>query len=362
MACTIEMHRISSALFFAGDTMARKPSVWFREQDEWYYTTFKGQQTKLSRDEHEAERMFHELHAKAPEEQMENGNRPSAGRTADLFLDFSKKNHDPDTFKHYKSLLQRFCDSVGKGRKVADLRPHHVTTWMDKHPHWSGSTRAAAVAAILACLNWAIEQGYIASHPLARLKRGRYERRERIMTQVERDSVFKAIKDPGFRYFLRFLELTGCRPFSEAAAIEAKDVSLPHSTITLQQHKNRRKTGKSRIIYLSPQARELVSALVVLHPEGPIFRNGISGEPWTKQSVQKRFHRLCKNLGLQDVSAYTFRHQYITQALERGVSIEMVAELVGNSPNTIYRHYNHIAQRPGMLAAAARIAEPEAAK
>jgi integrase len=339
--------------------MARKPSVWFREQDGWYYTTFKGHQTKLSQDKVEAERMFQELHARPPEELPENPKRPTLGKTADLFLDFSEKNHDPGTFKHYKSMLQRFCNSAGKARKVADLRPHHVTTWLDKHSHWSESTRAAAVAVVLACLNWAVEQGYITSHPLTRLKRGRYERRDRLMSPAERDSVFGAIKDPAFVHFLRFLELTGCRPFSEAAKIEAKHVSLADNTVTLKQHKNRKKTGKIRIIYLSPQAREMVAALVVLHPEGSIFRNGISGAPWTKQSVQKRFYRICKKLGLQDVSAYTFRHQYITQALERGVSIEIVAELVGNSPNTIYRHYNHIAQRPGMLQAAATIAEPE---
>jgi site-specific recombinase XerD len=75
------------------------------------------------------------------------------------------------------------------------------------------------------------------------------------------------------------------------------------------------------------------------------------------EAAMKRCHRICTNLGLKGVSAYVLRHGYITQALERGVSIEVVAELVGNSPATIYKHYSHIAQRPGMLQAAARIAE-----
>ena len=236
--------------------MARKPSVWFREQDGFYYTTFRGEQTKLSRDKDEAERLFHGLHAQPPEEQRDDSRRLSVGKVCDLFLEYAQNSLDPETYKHYKSKLNRYCAHVGKGRKVADLKPFHVTTWCDAYRHWSESTRAAAIAVVLACLNWAVEQGYLSSHPLTRLKRGRYERRERILTDQERDALFAEIKDPTLRQFLRFLELTGCRPFSEAARITALDVNVAAGTITLHHHKNRKRTGKSRIIYLAPQARD----------------------------------------------------------------------------------------------------------
>lgn len=335
--------------------MGRRATVWHREQDGYYYTTYRGEQQKLSQDKDEAERLFHELHAQQPP--PEDYRRYSIGKIADMFLDFSQKNHSPDTYKHYRCMLNRFCTHVGKTRLVAELKNHHVTAFMDAYRHWSESTRAAAVAVILACLNWAVEEGYLSSHPLARLKRGRYERRERILTDAERDALFAAVKDPAFRHFLRFIELTGCRPFSEAAKITAQDVNVGQGVITLKEHKNRKRTGKPRFIYLSPSARELVAALLVLNPTGPLFRNPMSGCPWGKQSVQRRFHRLCKECGIKGVSAYVFRHSYITQALEKGVPVEVVAELVGNSPATIHKHYAHLAQREGVLKAAARIAE-----
>jgi site-specific recombinase XerD len=337
-----------------GAIMGRRASVWFREQDGFYYTTYCGEQKKLSQDKGEAERIFHELHAQQPA--PENVHRYSIGKIADMFLDYSEKHHDPDTFKHYKSMLNRFCAHVGKGKKVADLRPYHVTSWCDAYRHWSESTRAAAIAVLLACLNWAVEEGHLQSHPLTRVKRGRYERRDRILAPQERDALFKEVKDPNFGYFLKFLEWTGCRPFSEAAQIEAENVDLNARIVTLRNHKNRKKNGKPRIIYLCPEAKEILAALMVLNPTGKLFRNSHTGLPWTKQTVQRRFYRICKRANLKGVSAYVLRHQYITQALEKGVSVEIVAELVGNSPATIHKHYCHVGKRTERLEAAARIA------
>jgi integrase len=334
--------------------LGRRASVWYREQDGWFYTTYRGEQKKLSQKKDEAERIFHELHAQQPE--PENVHRYSIGKIADLFLDFSHKHHDPDTYKHYKCMLNRFCSNIGKGKKVADLKQHHVTIWCDAYRHWAESTRAAAIAVLLACLNWAVEEGYLQSHPLTRLKRGRYERRDRILTEKEREALFRAVTDSNFKHFLRFLELTGCRPFSEAAQIEACHVDLNNRIVTLANHKNRKKTSKPRIIYLCPEAIDLLAALITLHSTGRLFRNSHTGLPWTKQTVQRRFYRLCKKAGLKGVSAYVLRHQYITQALEKGVSVEIVAELVGNSPATIHKHYCHVGQRKERLEAAARIA------
>jgi hypothetical protein len=48
--------------------MARKPSLWFREQGRHFYTTVRGVQHKLSKDKPEAERLFHALLASLPDE------------------------------------------------------------------------------------------------------------------------------------------------------------------------------------------------------------------------------------------------------------------------------------------------------
>src|SRR5262245_1810854 len=95
--------------FRAWCSMARKPSVWFREQDGWFYTTLKGKQIKLSQDEKEAEREFHALLAKRTDEPVTLA-RLSLKKLADEFLDWCRTNVAPDTFKWRRRALQTLCD------------------------------------------------------------------------------------------------------------------------------------------------------------------------------------------------------------------------------------------------------------
>jgi hypothetical protein len=78
--------------------MARKPSVWFREQDGWYYTTVAGKQIKLSQVKDEAETEFHSLLSRHKTKAEPNLSRPSLRRLCDDFLEWTQKNTTPDTF------------------------------------------------------------------------------------------------------------------------------------------------------------------------------------------------------------------------------------------------------------------------
>lgn len=56
----------------------------------------------------------------------------------DLFLDHSQRHNKPRTYEWYKSFLQDFSDRYGR-LKVEDLKPFHVTRWLDSHPAWKGA-------------------------------------------------------------------------------------------------------------------------------------------------------------------------------------------------------------------------------
>jgi site-specific recombinase XerD len=59
-------------------------------------------------------------------------------------------------------------------------------------------------------------------------------------------------------------------------------------------------------------------------------------------------------LKLPRATIYAFRHSYCTDALAKGISANVLAELVGNSAVTIARNYDHLSKkRESMLAAAA---------
>ena len=58
-------------------------------------------------------------------------------------------------------------------------------------------------------------------------------------------------------------------------------------------------------------------------------------------------------LGLEKASLYAYRHTFLTDALSKGMSADVLAELAGNSAITIARNYSHLSKkRDAMLAAA----------
>jgi site-specific recombinase XerD len=64
--------------------------------------------------------------------------------------------------------------------------------------------------------------------------------------------------------------------------------------------------------------------------------------------------RLKVELGLDPaVVFYSYRHTFLTNALERGVDVATVAELTGTSISMIQKHYGHLASKHDHLRAAA---------
>jgi hypothetical protein len=110
---------------------------------------------------------------------------PGAIAAADLFglfLDAAKASTAPRTYEYYRDRLKPFGQSLGR-RKAEDLKPLHVTQWMDAHPTWGQATRRAVVVAARRACCWGVEQGLIDVDPLARLKRPRMPRRRGITAE-----------------------------------------------------------------------------------------------------------------------------------------------------------------------------------
>ena len=84
-------------------------------------------------------------------------------QVCDLFLDYSEKHHTEDTYRGYKDFLQDFCELYG-ALLANDLKPLHVTRWLDSHPGWNGSRRNAVVA-VKRAFNWADAEGLLQPKP-----------------------------------------------------------------------------------------------------------------------------------------------------------------------------------------------------
>ena len=129
--------------------------------------------------------------------------------------------------------------------------------------------------------------------------------------------------------------------------VTAEDVDFD-SGVWILKGKTTVRTGKDRVIYLTPKLKELTRRLVAKYPEGPIFRNE-DGNPWNRQAVNCRFRRKKnrKNDPLdRDITAYIYRGTWATDALEAGVPDATVAELMGHSGTAIlHKHYSKLREK-----------------
>jgi integrase len=272
-----------------------------------------------------------------------------------MFLDHAKESVKPLTVEFYVRHLGGFGRAWGD-EWAREIRPRHVLEWLAGKP-WASSTRRGAVACVKRAFSWGTAQGYLASDPLAAMPKPPVRRRETIPTSADVEAILAASRCRAFRDFLVAVMETGCRP-GEAARVTAREFDPDAGTWTMEG-KTSGKTGRPRVVILTPLVTALCRDLARANPSGPLFRNSRGG-PWTRHAYGHQFRRLRARLGMgKEAAAGGLRHLWITDALEKGVPIATVAEMAGHTSSAmIDRHYGHLAGRLDHLREAAGKVRP----
>ncbi len=335
----------------------RQPEPWYRTSKGAWYVQVAGTKHRLAKGPKDETRKvafdaFYKLMASRPEN-VPKPDKLTVATVCDLFLDHSKKNHEPDTYKLYRYFLQSFCNSSGRSLAV-EIKPFHISRWLDDHPKWKASRRHAALA-VKRAFAWVDKQGLLSPSPLRSLEVDANNRRTRVLTPAERAEILAAIRDEQFREFTFAMLETGCRP-GEVAKVTAQNVNLDLGIWMFEKHKTSRKTKKPRVVYLTAELVELSRKLMSKYPEGPLFRGPRGQKPFSSNGIRCRFRRLREKLPhLKHFVAYSARHTYCTTALMNGVPIAQVAELMGHSSTDMVSSvYGHLAEQVGHMRDAAK--------
>lgn len=335
------------------------PRPWWRKTNKAWYATIGGQQELLCKAPSKADRKGRdradtELQKKLALRQTIGYNATVVG-VLEEFLTWSEKNQAHGTYYGHRLYLQDLLDHL-EVAFVRELKPIHLTKWVDGHGTWGNASKRGAIISVKRAFNWAVDEGLIEKNPFARVKRPPPGRREVLVPDESHKRVLRATDRP-FRRVARIMRATGCRPI-EVRMVTAKDVNLDLGgwvfPVGHPANKTGRKTQRPRITYLPPSMLRLVKALMKRYPKGQLFRNRY-GKPWSCNAIRLRWKRLRKKLGLPEgTCSYAYRHTFTTEGLERGVPVATMAELLGHQDlGMISRHYGHLAQKSQHLRAAA---------
>ncbi|MDB9509758.1 tyrosine-type recombinase/integrase [Kamptonema animale CS-326] len=202
---------------------------------------------------------------------------------------------------------------------------------------------------INACCQWACDEELISRNPfvnLPKIKAMKTQNKIDPFTKHERDIIITAFERdrPHYAPFVKFLFWTGCRP-SEAIGLQWKHIAPDLSRITFVEavvEKNRKdtKTHTIRKFPVNPQLKSLLQSIKKSPNLETLVFTSVEGCMVDGHNFLEREWTTILN---ENVIAYRVvyncRHTFITLCLEAGVPVTQVAKWVGNSPQTIWKHY-----------------------
>lgn len=254
---------------------------------------------------------------------------------------------------------------------AADISVDLVRRWLKepKQNHkgrksakvWSVATQRDAAHAVKRVLSWASEQGYIKRNPIASLRLKTPKGRVRTISDVEHAALVaasRAQKRNGKQFALYLIAShCGARP-QQIRDVTKEHVHHSGHMWTFTEHKTAAATGRPLNVYLSPCLQTVTKILAANRSSGPLFTQD-SGKPWKKDTIVQRFSRLRKQLGLEDVVAYAYRHTFATNALLAEVPLATVSALLGHTDTRMVSQvYGHLDQHaPHLAEAAAKVAK-----
>ncbi len=256
----------------------------------------------------------------------------------------------PVTLRSYADRLACLSDEIND-LAAQSLRPEIVRQWIARQGQWGPTSRHDRVATIKLAFRWALREGLISTNPLDPLRLPRRKiSREVIPTREDLGKFSEEIKYPELRELFDFILATGCRP-GEAARLEARHYRQSRGLFVIEG-KTTHRTGVKRQVILPEEWIPKIERMIEQRPEGPLFLNS-KGHEWNRSSIGLAFRRARGRAGLgSEVSAYALRHRRITDLLEQGTPLSVVAAIAGHSSSGITsRIYSHVDQAVDLMRA-----------
>lgn len=193
---------------------------WWRDANKAWYGTIGGRQELLCKAPSKSDRKGRER----ADEQLQKrlAARKSIGHDATIvgvleeFLGWSEKNQAHGTYYGHKLYLQDLLDHL-EVAFIRDLKPIHVTKWVDGHKGWGNASKRAAIISAKRALNWAVKQGLIEKNPISSVERPPPGRREVLVPDESHKKVLRAT-DRAFRRVVRVMRATGSRCVRDTVA------------------------------------------------------------------------------------------------------------------------------------------------
>ncbi|GBE29526.1 MAG TPA: hypothetical protein ENH10_03225 [Bacteroidetes bacterium] len=274
---------------------------------------------------------------------------------ANRFLADKQIRTRSSTYRRYRAPANNFVqfmkDSFPKITNAGQVTKAQIDEYLT-HRHsmkMAAATLNMELRAIKAMFNYAIEQGWVEENPAKKIKifnapegAGKPD----FWTQKQVTKILEVSK-PWYRDAFEFLYRTGIRR-EELTHLTWGDVTNlngddPNIAIQGGPQKNGwlPKTGKRRIVPLSPQAATIIRRQQMSTEHSFVFKSKY-GKVMRGNKLRDELARALKELGFEG-NVHKFRHTFASQLVMKNVTLQTVGELLGHSDPQTTMIYAHLA-------------------
>lgn len=251
------------------------------------------------------------------------------------------------SLRHYQSFVRQekssdWCTVSSLRRYFATLRTQNP---YKNHPTRPTENRPMSVETILSYgralkrfCNWLVEEGYLESSPMSRVRLPR--RPKRIPRDVSREdirSLLQATDNPRDRAIILFLASTGVRS-GELRNLRLSNVDLEKRIALV-----RGKGDKERFVFFDNRTAIALLHWLEVRPEVEedfVFTT-FTGKQLTEAGLRQILRRLKKKAGVTNpVSPHRFRHAFAKQWMMNGGDEFSLAKLLGHEDIATTRMYS----------------------
>jgi integrase len=256
---------------------------------------------------------------------------------------------------HYKAL----------GNLIKKVKPKAKDTVWFEQTGYSATVFNQFLGMLRKCLAWAVESGLVEANPYLKVnkRKGKKTKREPFAKE-EAQSIIKGFQQyqPHYAPFVEALFLTGSRP-SELLGLRVRDVNLEKGEMTVssvlarsddgsssgkQRVRKETKTGCIKILKLNERLLELFREQMKDKGADDLLFTSVKGGVICDRSFTRRYWKpVLEKLKIRYRPPYSARHTFASLALEAGVNIKAVADMLGHSDTVMLsKVYAHLLNKP----------------
>ena len=265
------------------------------------------------------------------------------------------------TQQNERQAIARWTAHLG-GVRVDRITPGHIHAFREKRMGGGASARTVKLDAVALknVLKLAAERGHISAPPAVKQLRQKPPPKKALFTTEDFGILLGAATSETtknatlFRYYLRFLALTGARE-KESLTVRWADVDFKREVVTIGSA-GTSKNHRARDVDFSKELADLLKQMYAGRPPNcswlfPSPQRG--GKDVPARSLRDSLLLVRKKAGLLKVGFHDLRHAFASRCVMAGIDFMTIATWLGHSDGGILvgKVYGHLADTHKKLAA-----------